>query len=385
MTAGGRLRRVVAAHAEADGYGSDRMLLESLRGLQAGGTEVELFVGAGGPLLGELQAAGIPTTVVSFPVLRKALLRPLPLLLLLATTVPTILRIMGLLRRSRPDILYVNSVTLPHWSLAARLLGIPVVVHVREADPAGTGRLVTTALALPLVLVQRLLANSTHTASVVTRSLPWLARRMTVVYNGFRFPPPAAPRPRAVGDPATLVVVGRLNPRKGQDVAIDALARLVDEGRDCRLRLVGSTYPGYEWVEADLRAKAAALGLGDRVELPGFNPDQWGAYAQSDVALVPSLTEPFGNVAVEAMAMGLPVVASRVGGLREIVEDGATGLLVEPGDAAALAAAVRRLLDDPVLAARLARAGDDDVRERFSVARAESDLRAALEAEVRHG
>ena len=103
------------------------------------------------------------------------------------------------------------------------------------------------------------------------------------------------------------------------------------------------------------------------VEFVGYVESVAPLLAALDVVVVPSLSEASGLTAMEALALGVPVVASRVGGLPEVVADGSTGLLVPPGDAAAIAGAVTRLLDDPVLARSLAAAGTRRVEERFAL------------------
>ena len=110
---------------------------------------------------------------------------------------------------------------------------------------------------------------------------------------------------------------------------------------------------------ADARARIRLHGKRPHDELPAF-------YRRADVLVVPSLSEAFGKPAVEAMASGLPVVATRVGGIPEVVADGETGLLVPPNDPVALAEAMGRLAADPALRARLGAAGRARAEERFS-------------------
>lgn len=176
-------------------------------------------------------------------------------------------------------------------------------------------------------------------------------------------------------DPDRLLFVGRLIERKGAEYAIRAVAELGRQGRAARLTVVGD---GPE--RRRLEALARELGAGDAVEFAGALPhDAVSAhYRRAAALLMPAVTdwkgeqEGFGMVLVEAMATGLPVVATRSGGIPDVVADGRTGLLVPERDAPALAAAARQLLEDPARAAALARA-----------ARAELDARFAPEAIAR--
>jgi glycosyltransferase involved in cell wall biosynthesis len=209
-----------------------------------------------------------------------------------------------------------------------------------------------------------------------------LSPRCRLVYNGFVFPEPALDA-RPLDGPSRIVLVGRLSPRKGQDIAIDAIAQLVREGYDVELELIGSAFPGYEWFERRLAERARRLAVEERVTFSGYRSNVWGSYAAGDVAIVPSRIEPFGNVAVEAMAMGTPVVVADVGGLPEIVQEGHTGLVVAPDDVSALAAALRRLLDDRAWASAMGRAASSVVRQRFTQERYEREvIEAVIEADA---
>ncbi len=373
MTAG----TVLVAHPSADLYGSDRMLLESVDGLRAAGWRVVVTVPEPGPLLAELATREVEVAVVAVPVLRKALLSPLGLARFVAGILRALPAVVGLLRRTRPDAIYVNTVTIPMWLAAARLTGRPVLGHVHEAEE-GVPRPVRIALALPLLLASEVVVNSRASAAALD-VLPRLGRRIRVLYNGVPGPGRLLPM-RTDPTPARLVLVGRLSPRKGTDVAVSAVAALRAEGRDVRLHLAGSVFPGYEWYERELADQVRRLGLGESIHFLGFVPSVWDVYGDADVALVPSRVEPFGNSAVEAQLAGRPVVVSGTQGLVEIVRPGATGLVVPPDDPAELAAAVSRLLDDWPWACRLAIAGRDDAERRFAPDRYRAGIAGAVGA-----
>jgi hypothetical protein len=199
-----------------------------------------------------------------------------------------------------------------------------------------------------------------------------------VVHNGVPGPdlPPAPP---SADGTRRIVLVGRLSPRKGTDVAVEALALLRAQGRDVELELCGSVFPGYEWFEEQLRARAAAPDLAGAVRFSGYTSPTWPALARAEVVLVPSRAEPFGNAAVEAQLAGRPVIASAVQGLAEIVTSGETGLLVPPDDATALAAAIATVLDDPVLARSLADAGRASAERQFTTGRYRAAITEAVQ------
>jgi D-inositol-3-phosphate glycosyltransferase len=176
---------------------------------------------------------------------------------------------------------------------------------------------------------------------------------------------------RMLGLPAEgplVLFVGRIQPLKGPDVAVSAFALLAAEFPACRLLMVGGpSGPQGSGELASLRAVTAAAGLGDRVLRWDPLPHRALAavYQAADVVVVPSRSESFGLVAAEAQSCGVPAVASAVGGLPHVVADGESGLLVSGWDPADYAAALRRILTDRVLAARLA-AGAAANAEQFS-------------------
>lgn len=361
-------RRVVVAHPSPDLYGSDRQLLESITGLIDDGWSVLVAVPTHGPLEDLLAQRGAQVRVVRFPVLSKSVLHPRRLPAFAVRSLTALVTCTRLLRRERAGLAFVNTITNPVWLAAAALVRVPALCHVHEAED-DQSRLVRTGLIAPMLLASSVVANSAAARGTVVRTVPRLAARTHVVHNGVPGPPeePSPPRERREGDPLRLVVVGRLSPRKGTDVALEATALLRSSGIDAHLTLCGSVFPGYEWFEEQLRARAGRDDLSGAVTFAGYVHPTWAALADADVALVPSRAEPFGNVAVEAQLARRPVVVSRVQGLAEIVSDPSVGLSVPPDDPAALAAAVRRLAQDSQLARALADSGHESALRRFSV------------------
>ena len=373
--------RVLFAHPSPDLYGSDRMLIESVQSLIDAGCVVTVVLPASGPLVPRLQKSGAQVSVVDTVVLRKALLSVRGLAQLAIATARTLPRAVRTVRDARADVVYVNTVTIPGWIVAARLAGTPVVCHVHEAEDS-LARPIALALHLPLLFTRRVLVNSRAAGHALTATLPRLSERIRLLYNGVAHPDDdQAPADRhestsgADGDrPVRLLLVGRLSPRKGTDVAIAALESIVGRGLDARLDLVGEVFPGYEWYEVSLHEQVSAANLDARVGFVGFQDDVWPWFADADIVLVPSRVEPFGNVAVEAALARRPVIASAVQGLREIVSPGETGVLVPADDPEAIAAAVFAMSGDWSSATLMAARAHDDAVARFGTERYAVDL-----------
>jgi glycosyltransferase involved in cell wall biosynthesis len=172
-----------------------------------------------------------------------------------------------------------------------------------------------------------------------------------------------------VGNIAALV------PHKGQRHLIDAAALVVREVPDARFLILGEGE-----LKPALEKQIADLALTKHVLLTGFRPDVLSILKGFDLFVMPSVTEGLGTSLLDAMACARPIIASRVGGIPEVVRHGETGLLVPPKDPRDLAAAIIRLLLDPPLAGRLAAAGLARVRERFSLERMVTGTLAVYEA-----
>ncbi|GAA3533775.1 glycosyl transferase [Aeromicrobium flavum] len=370
---------ILVAHPSADLYGSDLQLLETVEAFVESGRHVVVALPGPGPLVGELRARGAEVLTMRFPVLRKSALHPLRFARLLAEVLAALPRVAALLRRLDPEFVLVNTITIPWWLAAGRAMRRPTICHVHEAEEDGA-KAFRTLLALPNLLATRLIVNSRSSARALTDVLPVLRRRVEVVYNGVPGPPtvPAPARERRPDDPLALVVVGRLSPRKGIDVALEAAARLARSGIDVTLDVYGSVFEGYEWFVDDLRDLAASADLDGRVAFHGYVNPVWPALERADVVLVPSRVEPFGNTAVEALLARRALVASDTQGLAEIVTAGSTGLLAVPGDADSLAQQISTLAHDPALARRLAENGHTEALERFGTDRYRRQIREAV-------
>ena len=194
--------------------------------------------------------------------------------------------------------------------------------------------------------------------------------RIRAIPNGVEVPaddPAARGRIRAelgLGDAPVLITTSRLHPQKGHRHLLDALAGLRKALPALRLLIVGD---GVE--RPNLEAQARQLGIADAAVFTGFRSDVADLLRAADLFVLPSLREGMPNTALEAMAVGLPVVASAVGGVPEVVVGGETGLLVPAGDAGSLRDAIARLVTERDLAGRMGRAGRERVREQFSVER----------------
>jgi glycosyltransferase involved in cell wall biosynthesis len=250
----------------------------------------------------------------------------------------------------------------------------PSLLDLHDIVVPGLGRRVLTAEA---VIASVTIANSRATAATVRFG------RVEVVNPGVDlsrfFPGPAQPEIRAslAGRPDRPIVgiLGRVDPEKGIDVLARAMAQLGGDVADAQLAVVGAPMVGGDEYGRTVSAEAIEL-LGDRVRFVGPTDDVPAVIRALDVMVNASRSEPFGRTVLEAQACGIPVIGTASGGIPEFVRDGVNGILVPPGDAAALANQLERLLGDASLRRQLGAQG------RVAAEQISTDRQAALVADI---
>jgi glycosyltransferase involved in cell wall biosynthesis len=283
-----------------------------------------------------------------------------------------------ILRRGDYDVVHAHGLRAGiDAALAGRGTGARSLVTVHNLiHPAIAGpKAAVYARAEPLVvrLSDHALAVSTEIALRIARERPALQRKIEVLYLGVGDPPRTSRSSTEIRaelgvDPVQhlIVTVARLAPQKALHVMFRALAEIPG----AVLAVLGEGP-----LERELGKTATELGVAERVRFLGFRPDVADHVAAADVFCLSSVWEGVPLSAQEAILLGTPVVATRVGGMPELIEDGRSGLLVEPGDAHALATALDKVLGDPTLAGRLAGAAKERLHRTFSTERMLARLR----------
>ncbi|MGI8491596.1 MAG: glycosyltransferase family 4 protein [Acidimicrobiales bacterium] len=339
--------------------GAERVIHQLAKELGRHGATVEVLTAGAGPFTEQLAATGVPWSLVALP---RALmvyghqttgLRSVKAALALpwmwARLVPWLWRRGGLVHVA--DLRGVLLLGPP-----SRMARLPVVWHVNFPDRSRLLNRIGAAFA------QRIIVPSASARDALV-GVP--AQRVRVIPGCLT--PEALEVPPASGRTPLLVTAARLAPEKGLDVLIEALPHVRAAVPQAQLLVQGSAQEGHEAYAQSLHRLIRRRGLESAVTFAGFAERPWDEWRDAAVYVQPSHQESFGLAVVEAMAAALPVVASDVGGMRDTVEHGVTGLLVPPGDVNALAAALIRLLQAPDEARRLGRAGRDRVAGSLTV------------------
>jgi len=301
----------------------------------------------------------------------------------LVNFLPSFLQTLWTIIRFRPDLIHVNNEPLCNRSaiLAGRLLGIPVVAHVR-GDQQGSP-LMHSLFRLPhyFVAVSRWVSESIGRIGVPEG-------KRTFVYDGIELDKldldaDATGFRRSYGMPPDAFVVGLVGlliPWKGQALFLDAASKLIQHMPDARFAIVGGTPDDFRYFEAELRDRAGQSDLKGRVIFTGHVGDMAPVYKGLSVVLSASTSpEPLGTMIIEGMTMARPILAPAHGGAVEMIDDGETGLLFIPGDPTDLAAKIRRLHDDEALSDSLGKSARNRALKTFAIQEHVKQVQAVYE------
>lgn len=311
---------------------------------------VVLTLHEGGPLADRIRSLGVPVETVGAPGL---------------TGLPLVRRLAARLKFHRADVLHTHNPAPHQHGAAARVLaGVPVLIHTKHGRnnfPTRARRWAEQLAGRFSDLVVAVSSDSAEVARTIDR-VPM--RKLRVIHNGIALddmPLATVGRP---GRPPRAVHVARLNRIKDQATLLRAAKIVADRLPGFTLDIVGDGPMGDQ-----VRSQSHDMGLDQVVHFHGMQDDVRPWLADSDLFVLSSLSEGVSITLLEAMAAGLPVVATDVGGNREVVREGETGTLVPVGDAAALADAMVAILVDPDRARRMGTAGRARVDSDFNIDR----------------
>lgn len=289
-------------------------------------------------------------------------------------------RLAQFIRQNDVDLVHTNSLKADLiGGVAARFSRRPVIWHVRDRIDADylPSTVVRVFRMLCRWVPQFVIANSQatlqsvypHGAAGNGNSTPGHSgsKHSSVVHDGTYWPFPAQ-RTLPSHGPLRIGLIGRISPWKGQHIFLRAAAQVHQRFPSAHFFIVGGAMFGEAHYEREVRSLVESLGISSVVTFTGFRNDVQNAIADMDLIVHASTTgEPFGQVIIEGMAAGKPVIATNGGGVPEIVEDGKTGILVPMGDVQAMADAIVQMLADPERAAQMGICGQERVRNHFTI------------------
>jgi len=377
------MKTVLFVSHSAELNGAELWLLETLRRLDRRAFRPILAVPRPGPLAAAAEGAGVRTFVVpaKWWLSESGRVWRQPGAWLLNRS--CVRRLVALAREERADLVFSNSAAAFGGALAAARTGVPHVWSVHEIlRGEGTQlRYLLGSVRLGRLILRRsvrVIANSEATRAALPPS-----DKVVVVYNGIEIGPRDSGREESLrrrfalaeGEPA-VAVVGKIYPGKRQREAVEAFAALAGKHPRLRLFLVGLVRD--EDYAEGIRRFVQARGLEDRVVFPGYLEDLTHFLRLMTVVVVASTVESFGRAALEGLAAGTAVLAVRSGGLAEVIEDGANGVLIPSPAPGAIAAGMDALLGDAARRRTLVENGYRTIRGKFSLRRQVADVERIL-------
>jgi glycosyltransferase involved in cell wall biosynthesis len=297
------------------------------------------------------------------------------------------LRVLRWLRREGIDIVYANELrSLLYAGFAARVSGCVLVWYVRDESRLGRLHGMGIRLAHKVICVSRSVWNA-----FTARERHRHAQKLSTLYTGFdlsryRYDERERFRLRdelGICDRTKVVgLVGSISPRKGQAVLVEAAPAILGAAGDVVFVAIGDVAPGQEAYAEEVKRRIAKLGIEDRFHWCGYRSDAEAFYSLMDVLVLPSSSEGLPRTVIEALACGVPVVATDVGGVREILLDGHLGDIVEVNEAAQLAERTTRVLSEGRITPQSREAMRSSVTERFSIESYAREFERLLEDSV---
>jgi len=350
-------------------------LLRLVTQLAADGHHIEVVLPWDGPLREKIERAGASAVIYAGLAVatQEALRTPRCLLRLLGRLLRSTAWLVSHIRSVRPDLVHTNAAVVLSSGLAARICGVHHVWHVREFL-AGASRAWPVYQWFMALCSSAIVCNSGAVAAQFHGTIR--RQKVRVVYNGIPALEVTSATPEEIEElrrrhrldgPLMAGIVGRIHlEQKGQDVFTRAAALVADRFPEALFVVAGSAFPGNEEHQRRLERLIEELGLTGRVRLTGDIRNPAALFSILDICVLPAVKpEGLGNVLIEAMAMGKPVVGTSLGGVPEIIDHGKNGFLVKPGDHRALAEVLTRLLGDAELRTRMGEEGRRRYRRLF--------------------
>ncbi len=353
-TASSRLKKVLCLANSAQFGGGNRALLTLARGLEQNDVDASVISPADGPMVSICAEHGIPVNVSSYQ--QPSWSSP-------SASIRSYHNWRNILSRESCELVHANDLeNARSISLATWRSNIPLVCHVHFPPTAEYADWAFRRLPAPDVFVFNSHATQDLVSDILERRCP--RSKQIVIHNAVeidRF----SPGPETHNEILQIGIIANLLPVKGHHDFLEMAANLINEGTNAEFLVIGEDIysTGYR---AELENKSASLGLSAHVKFLGHCDNVPELIRQLDIVVCASHEEPFGLCLIEGMASERPIVATAVGGIPEVVDDGVTGILVQSRRPAELAQAVGRLLYDSELRCQMGRAGRDRVLRFFT-------------------
>lgn len=377
-------RKILCLHQGSEYYGSDKIFLQVVLAIRDEFDVLIVLDNDKGPLVEKIRSHKISFFIHDLAVLRSKHFNIVGILRLCVKCVFDILWLGWLINKNRVDIIYSSTIALFIGGVAAFAFRKKHVWHVHEV--LSYNRFINKSFSYMVAnLSDKVIAVSQSVVDNLVIYSPSIKTKTVVIWNGLAKPILSSNRKRVrecfgiSEDDFLVCTVGRIQMRKGQFDLLDAGKLLIDRLPFLKIIIVGDVYPGNEYLITQMKEKVLRNSLQDVVILAGYRSDVYDIMAASDVFVFASrLPESFGLVVLEAMAVSIPVIATRLGGVTEIIEDGVNGILISPQNPQQIADAVLTIFEDKELIKKMTFLSKSKFETHFSLESFNNKLRKIL-------
>jgi glycosyltransferase involved in cell wall biosynthesis len=362
---------ILILHSSSDLYGASRVLLVVVKTFIDAGNQVTVILSKDGELTNELRVLKAEVELINLGIIRKKYYSVIGILNRFSVIGKAFFTIKKLVHEKKIDLIYSNTSAVLVGALVAKSTGKKHIWHVHE---------IIEQPALLYNFLGFMFSHGCDKVIVVSKSVyeHWQkkvpAEKLILVYNGFDYSlfkrnQSTLKKELSIGLETIIIgTIGRIHYWKGQDYFLEIAGYLSKKYPNIEFLIVGDAFEGYEYLYGKLTDLTKKLLLQDKVHLLGYRNDMANIYHSIDIFVLPSvLPDPFPTVILEAMASGIPVVATRQGGAIEMVEDNQTGILVpihEPEKAALL---MEKLIENKELRTQMGIRGKERLLRDFSL------------------
>lgn len=370
-------------HSSSDLYGASKILLAVNESCIKKGHECTVVLSEDGPLANKLEQAGAKIVILNLGILRRQYLNPAGMLNRLVANFKAYNSLVDLCTSQKIDLIYSNTTGVIVGVFVAAKLGIRHIWHIHEIIEKPTllfrilSRLINTKNNHSIAVSE---AVKTHWTKHVAPS------KIDVLYNGVEywlFENTVSDLRQSLNiSPNTILIgmMGRVHFWKGQDYFVNIAGEIIKKHKNVHFLMVGDTFSGYEYLYDNINQLIEKHGLQSHITQLPYRSDIANIYGALDVFILPSLLpDPAPLVVTEAMASGLPVVATRQGGAVEMIENNVSGLLIPINDATAAAAIIEPLLMNETFRKDMGTKGKKRMQEKFSRTQFNEQIMACIE------
>lgn len=375
-------RHILFLQSSSEQYGSGKIILQVLRLYRSEGLTPVVVLTGPGPLVEELKAEGFLVRIQNLGILRRKYVNPAGLLNRFNKNLKAYRFLDQLHSEFKFELVYSNTLAVIVGAYWAKRNRLPHIWHIHEILPGPA----------PLVkLLSKMIDSSTPRPIAVSEAVAnhWKPKlklaKMEVIHNGIPYDEFLKTYPTAKSDlglpvdKLIITMIGRINPGKGQMFFMEMASRISRTYPQCYFVLVGDPFPGYEYIQEEIRFAIIEKGLSEKVIDLGFRTDIPKILKASDIFVLPSvLPDSFPTVILEAMASGKPIVATRSGGASEMIVEGETGFLIPIDDVEMGVEEVSKLIENEAMRLEMGKAGRSRVLKEYSLKAFEEKIRIHL-------